>query len=130
MGNDHVEISQLVSVSIILREKFKPIYEKKREKKDLVLSSKMNRSIATVFVIFFALVSWIQCDICDICVCIKNECNVSNSPSCSNRYEEYFVCDGNEKKQQNIDLNTIQWPNRQINASMTFNNFKLSYLTK
>lgn len=94
----------------------------------------MNRSITTVFVIFFALVSWIKCDICDICVCIKNECDVSNnsenSSNCSNQYEEHFVCDGNEKNQQNIDLNTIQWPNKQINASVTFNNFKLSYLTK
>lgn len=103
----------------------------------------MSQPIKTVFVILFAFASWVKCDICDICVCTKSECEASNDVSngasngtiCLNQVDEYFVCDGseskiNEENRQSLDFNSIQWPNKNITVSATFNHFKLNYLTK
>lgn len=88
-------------------------------------------------VIWFAAISWISGDICDICVCTPNNCEPTKSDSnadCSVDVEEFFACDGAEdnpkETHQRLDLNSIQWPNRNINVSARFNHFKLTYLSK
>lgn len=88
-------------------------------------------------VIWCAVISWISGDICDICVCTSSDCEPANSDSnnvCSDDVEEFFACDGIENNfnetHQRIDLNSIQWPNRNITVSARFNNFKLTYLSK
>lgn len=87
--------------------------------------------------IWFAAISSISGDICDICVCTPNDCEPTNSDSnteCSVDVEEFFICDGAEdnpnETHQRLDLNSLQWPNRNITVSARFNHFKLTYLSK
>lgn len=92
----------------------------------------MTQIASLSIVIWFASISLIRGDICDICVCSKRNCEPAKDDSasaCFDQFEEYFSCDGLEPHPP-LDLNSIQWPNRNGSVSATFNNFKLTYLTK
>lgn len=86
--------------------------------------------------IWFAVISWISGDICDICICTPNDCKPAKSDNnqCSDDVEEFFACNGIEmnfnETHQRLDLTSIQWPNRNITVSARFNHFKLPYLSK
>lgn len=93
----------------------------------------MNHLITAVFVILLS--TWIRGDICDYCVCTKSDCEPANGitkSECHDQVDEQYLCDGSEVRddQSTLNLNSIQWPNRNNTVSVHFNNFKLAYLTK
>lgn len=77
-------------------------------------------------IVVIVMISLIRGDICDVCTCTRNVCDSTKYSFCFNNVEEFFTCNGGD----GIDLNSIQWPNRNITVSMKFNDFKLTYLTK
>lgn len=79
-------------------------------------------------------VNHIKADICDLCIC--SECDSLNTTenSCSSDVDEFYLCDGNSeqftKLNYTIDLNAVQWPNKNVLISAAFNHLKLTYLSK
>lgn len=94
----------------------------------------MNQLRTIRIVILLAAISWIKCDICDICECTENECSGNRTESqCAfvADINEVFKCNGIDRENRPIlDLNTIQWPMRNTTVAASFNQFKLTYLTK
>lgn len=78
-------------------------------------------------------------DICDLCVCEKSTCDgvtktVDDNSPCSADVDDVYRCDGNHKVwrkfNQTIELDNIEWPNKNGTVAVSFNNLKLTYLTK
>lgn len=88
--------------------------------------------LSTVTVVILAMTSWINCDICDVCMCstIKN-CTIG---ACVDELNENIFCNGNEENVKTdgmkFNLNSIPWPKQNGSISATFNHFKLTYLTQ
>lgn len=96
----------------------------------------MNHSIIISIVIVAMIISLVCGDFCDICVCTKtseltqNYLEVTNSQ----QIDEFYFCNGLEQKtketNQEVDLNSVQWPRRNGSVSAQFNNFRIAYLTE
>lgn len=96
-------------------------------------------NIAAAFVIY-SLISWINCDICDVCMCsatdylaVENDTSIGQG---AGQLNESVFCDGSEENFEgmNFNLNSIPWPKNKHNTitilRATFNHFKLTYLSK
>lgn len=90
--------------------------------------------VLMILVILFSLIQQISGDICDICTCVENSCDSLYEYKCFDETREIYICDQNDEKlrksNQKVDLNNILWPSRSVTTSVTFNNFKFTYLTK
>lgn len=99
----------------------------------------LNAAAAAAFVILF-MISWINCDICDVCMCSKNDCieaeNDTSIGQCADQLNEYVFCNGSEENVKTegtkFNLNSIPWPkhNTKTILTTTFNHFKVTYLSK
>lgn len=89
--------------------------------------------------LFILAVFRTNADICDLCVCEKTVCNGSaetfaGEHSCSADFNDIYRCEGNHKVwrkfNQTIELDNIEWPNKNGTVALLFNRLKLTYLTK
>lgn len=84
--------------------------------------------------LFILAVVRTNADICDLCVCVKSVCDASADHLCSPDSEDIYRCDGNHKVwrklNQTIELDNIEWPNKNGTVALLFNRLKLTYLTK
>lgn len=92
-----------------------------------------------ILIVFIATICGISADICDLCSCTKAECivnyKIETSSLCARDFTEIYNCDGDndmfKKSNQIIELDNIQWPNvNSTSVSVSFNNLKLTFLTK
>lgn len=98
----------------------------------------MNFLNLTAALVIFSMISWINCDICDVCMCSKFDClpveNDTSIGQCADRLNEYVYCDGSAEnfEEANFNLNSIPWPKYSTATTLTatFNHFKLTYLSK
>lgn len=91
--------------------------------------------IATFLI--FAMIPWINCDICDVCLCSKNDYNPENDSSigaCVGQSDEQMFCSGSDEKfktdRMKFNLNSIPWPKKNGSISATFNHFDFPHLSK
>lgn len=87
-------------------------------------------------IVVLSIVHQTQADICDLCDCNKcDSSDVQDAFKCSEKIDEYYICDSNSEKliesdQTIINLDNIQWPSKNTSISAAFNNLKLTYLSK
>lgn len=89
-----------------------------------------------MYLVVVNLLIWVivtvNADICDLCVCKKSVCD--GSTLCSPDFDKIYCCDGNQKVwrkfNQTIELDNIEWPSENCTVTVSFNNLKLTYLTK